>query len=62
MLPPDWHERMVGHGPAVLIGSLSSARIFDRLVLEFGRAVTEPATGRLAGADIEARTATGGER
>jgi 2-iminobutanoate/2-iminopropanoate deaminase len=38
------------------IGPYSSGMIFDRLVFVSGQGATDPATGQLAGADIETQT------
>jgi len=38
------------------VGPYSPAMVFDRLVFVSGQGATDPATGRLAGPDVEAQT------
>ena len=56
MSRPDEHERVVAQGLPSPIGPYSPAVAFDRLVFVSGQGATDPATGELAGADIEAQT------
>lgn len=53
---PDEHERVVAPGLPAPIGPYSPAMAFERLVFVSGQGATDPATGELAGADVEAQT------
>ena len=50
------HRPVVAEGLPAPIGPYSPGMIFDRLVLVSGQGATDPATGRLAGADVETQT------
>jgi len=50
------HRPVVAEGLPAPIGPYSPGMIFDRLVFVSGQGATDPATGRLAGADVETQT------
>jgi 2-iminobutanoate/2-iminopropanoate deaminase len=50
------HRPVVAEGLPAPIGPYSPGMIFDRLVLVSGQGATDPATGRLAGHDVETQT------
>ena len=56
MSRPDEHERVVAPGLPDPIGPYSPAVAWDRLVFVSGQGATDPATGELAGADVETQT------
>ncbi|HSG48754.1 MAG TPA: Rid family hydrolase, partial [Longimicrobiales bacterium] len=47
---------VVAQGLPAPIGPYSPGLVFDRLVLVSGQGATDPATGLLAGPDVEAQT------
>ena len=51
------HAPVAAPGLPTPIGPYSPAMVFDRLVFVSGQGATNPATGRLAGLDIESQTA-----
>lgn len=50
------HAPVAAPGLPIPIGPYSPAMVFDRLVFVSGQGATDPATGRLAGLDIESQT------
>jgi len=54
-LPPE-HERVVAPGLPEPIGPYSPGVTLDRLVFVSGQGATDPATGELAGSDVESET------
>jgi 2-iminobutanoate/2-iminopropanoate deaminase len=50
------HQSVVAQGLPKPIGPYSPGMIFDRLVIVSGQGATDPATGRLAGSDVETQT------
>lgn len=50
------HRSVVAEGLPKPIGPYSPGMIFDRLVLVSGQGATDPATGKLAGMDVETQT------
>jgi 2-iminobutanoate/2-iminopropanoate deaminase len=56
MPPNPAHQPVFASGLPKPIGPYSSGMLFDRLVLVSGQGATDPATGRLAGPDIETQT------
>lgn len=56
MSRPLEHERVVAEGLPDPIGPYSPAVTLDQLVFVSGQGATDPATGELAGADVEAQT------
>jgi 2-iminobutanoate/2-iminopropanoate deaminase len=56
-VPRSTHHRpVVAHGLPEPIGPYSPGVIFDRLVFVSGQGATDPATGQLAGLDVETQT------
>ncbi len=56
MPPNPAHQPVFAPGLPKPIGPYSPGMLFDRLVLVSGQGATDPATGRLAGPDIETQT------
>ena len=50
------HRSVVAEGLPKPIGPYSPGMLFDRLVFVSGQGATDPATGRLAGPDVETQT------
>ena len=50
------HRSVQATGLPDPIGPYSPGMIFDRLVIVSGQGATDPSTGKLAGADVEAQT------
>lgn len=50
------HESILAGGLPTPIGPYSPAVALDRLIIVSGQGATEPATGELAGADVETQT------
>jgi len=50
------HHSVQAAGLPAPIGPYSPGVVFDRLVIVSGQGATDPATGRLAGADVETQT------
>ncbi len=50
------HHSVQASGLPAPIGPYSPGIVFDRLVIVSGQGATDPATGRLAGADVETQT------
>lgn len=50
------HRSVVAEGLPAPIGPYSPGMILDRLVLVSGQGATDPATGKLAGPDVETQT------
>jgi 2-iminobutanoate/2-iminopropanoate deaminase len=50
------HQPVIGPGLPKPAGPYSPAMLFDRLVIVSGQGATDPATGRLAGPDVETQT------
>lgn len=50
------HQPVLAPGLPKPAGPYSPAQLFDRLVIVSGQGATDPATGRLAGPDIETQT------
>jgi 2-iminobutanoate/2-iminopropanoate deaminase len=56
MIPTPTGQPVVAAGLPKPIGPYSPGMIFDRLVIVSGQGATDPATGRLAGPDVETQT------
>lgn len=56
MPPSSTHRAVRASELPTPIGPYSPAMVFDRLVFVSGQGATDPATGRLAGLDIETQT------
>lgn len=56
MTPRLEHRPVVATGLPEPVGPYSPGMIFDRLVIVSGQGATDPATGRLAGPDVETQT------
>lgn len=52
----DAHQPVVATGLPKPVGPYSPAMLFERLVFVSGQGATDPATGRLAGLDVETQT------
>ena len=50
------HEPVQAEGLPTPIGPYSPGMVFDRLVMVSGQGATDPATGKLAGPDVETQT------
>ncbi len=50
------HQPVLAAGLPKPIGPYSPAMVLDRLVIVSGQGATDPATGKLAGLDVEAQT------
>jgi 2-iminobutanoate/2-iminopropanoate deaminase len=50
------HKPVVASGLPKPVGPYSPGMVFDRLVFVSGQGATDPATGRMAGLDIESQT------
>ena len=56
MSEPNAHRSVQADGLPDPVGPYSPGMIFERLVLVSGQGATDPATGKLAGADVETQT------
>lgn len=56
MTNPETHRPVHAEGLPKPVGPYSPGVIFDRLVFVSGQGATDPATGRLAGPDVETQT------
>lgn len=56
MAEPLFHQSVVAEGLPAPIGPYSPGVTLDRLVIVSGQGATDPATGRLAGADVATQT------
>jgi len=56
MSQPSSHSPVVASGLPKPIGPYSPGMIFDRLVIVSGQGATDPATGEIAGLDVETQT------
>lgn len=56
MPEPSDHQPVVAQGLPKPIGPYSPGMMLDRLVLVSGQGATDPATGKLAGADVATQT------
>ena len=56
MTPPPDHRPVLASGLPKPVGPYSPGMIFDRLVIVSGQGATDPATGELAGPDMETQT------
>ncbi|HSM04382.1 MAG TPA: Rid family detoxifying hydrolase [Longimicrobiales bacterium] len=56
MADPSAHRPVHAEGLPDPVGPYSPGMVFDRLVLVSGQGATDPATGRLAGHDVESQT------
>lgn len=56
MADPSAHRPVQAEGLPDPVGPYSPGMVFDRLVLVSGQGATDPATGRLAGHDVESQT------
>lgn len=54
--PSDAHQPVVAAGLPKPVGPYSPAMMLDRLVFVSGQGATDPATGLLAGLDVETQT------
>jgi len=54
--PADGSRAVTPKNGALPAGPYSPGRVFDRLVFVSGQGATDPATGRMAGLDIESQT------
>jgi len=50
------HRPVLAHGLPKPIGPYSPAMVFDRLIIVSGQGATDPATGTIAGLDVETQT------
>lgn len=50
------HQRVLAEGLPAPVGPYTPGMVFDRLVIVSGQGATDPATGRLAGPDVETQT------
>jgi 2-iminobutanoate/2-iminopropanoate deaminase len=56
MSDPPTHRPVVASGLPEPVGPYSPAMAFERLVIVSGQGATDPATGKLAGADVATQT------
>ncbi len=56
MSDPVRHEPVIAQGLPAPVGPYSPGMMLDRLVIVSGQGATDPATGRLVGADVASQT------